>query len=193
VSRDEGFRIADVDVGILDDPKIRALVRSCNGDESLLARSVVAYLAVVMSSWARGERVELIDAAPLWITDLEAINLKLQAVGLLDPESRLPVRSWTSWFEPALERRDILRRKWRRANDRRRDRAVLGQTAGDTATVERENIGGTSASEPSRPSRPSRIPSNEQVPRSGELRPRKDGEPESVREVLNRLSMAVQT
>ena len=58
MSRDDGFTRADIDVGLLDDPKVRRLIRSIK-DESLVARCIVAYTAVVLASWDRGERISL--------------------------------------------------------------------------------------------------------------------------------------
>lgn len=113
MSRSEGFPIADVDVGILDDPKVRALVRSTR-DEALVARTMVAYMAVVTSSWGRGERVTLEDAVPLWITGIDDLSERLTAVGLLDAEARIPERSWTSWFQPAWDRREERRESGRK-------------------------------------------------------------------------------
>jgi hypothetical protein len=113
MSRSEGFPIADVDVGVLDDPKVRALARSTR-DEALVARAIVAYLSVVTSSWGRGERVTLEDAVPLWITGTEDLAGRLAAVGLLDSEGRIPERAWESWFMPAWDRREERRESGRK-------------------------------------------------------------------------------
>jgi hypothetical protein len=113
MSRSEGFPIADVDVGILDDPKVRALVRSTK-DEALVARAMVAYMAVVTGSWGRGERVTLEDAVPLWINSVEDLAERLASVGLLDAEGRIPERSWESWFRPAWDRREERRESGRK-------------------------------------------------------------------------------
>lgn len=108
MSRGDGFPIADVDVGILDDPKVRALVRVTR-DEATITRCLTAYWAVLMASWGRGERVALEDATPLWITGIEDLKERLVTVGLLDTEGRIPERSWAGWFGPAHDRRQHYR------------------------------------------------------------------------------------
>src|SRR5690242_9246637 len=105
MSRDDGFRVADIDVGILDDPKVRSLIRGC-ADEALAARCLVALVATFVSSWARGERVRLEDAAPLWISDLPTLAGQLTVARLLDDEHRIPMHAWTNWFGPAADRRE---------------------------------------------------------------------------------------
>lgn len=105
MSRGAGFENADIDVGILDDPKFRAFARSTR-DEGILARGVVAHLAVTTSSWGAGERLTLEEAAPLWLTGLEDLAERLVAVGLLDTEHRIPEKAWQSWYAPAAQRRD---------------------------------------------------------------------------------------
>lgn len=119
MSRDEGFRIADVDVGLLDDPKVRALVRSTR-DEGTVARCLVGYVGTVLSSWARGERVGLNDASPLWLTGLDELAEQLAGAGLLDASGRIPERAWASWFVPAKDRQEATRERWRRAAAGRR-------------------------------------------------------------------------
>lgn len=105
MSRDTGFEIADVDVGILDDPKVRALVRTTR-DEGLVARCLVAYISALVGSWAAGDRLTLEASAPIYVTQLEDLATRLQAVGLLDDEHRIPDHAWRSWFGPAAQRRD---------------------------------------------------------------------------------------
>ncbi len=113
MSRDDGFRIADVDVGILDDPKVRQLVRATR-DEGLVSRCLVGYLACVTSSWGRGERVGLQDAAPLWLTNLEELGTHLAEAGLLDADARVPQAAWNRWFGPAVGRRQKRQRAGRK-------------------------------------------------------------------------------
>jgi hypothetical protein len=105
MSRDDGFPIADVDPALLDDPKIRALVRATK-DEAAIARAVVAYIATVLRSWAHGDRQTLTDAAPLWLSGIDDLAERLAAVGLVDAEGRIPERGWENWFRPAWERRE---------------------------------------------------------------------------------------
>ena len=81
-----------LDVGILDDPKVRQLVRLTR-DEAVVARCLIAYVSTVASSWDRGERVSLEDSAPLWLTALDDLGDRLAVVGLLDEERRIPERA----------------------------------------------------------------------------------------------------
>jgi len=136
MSRSEGFPIADIDVGILDDPKVRALVRSTR-DEAVVARAIVGYLAVVTSSWGRGERVTLEDAVPLWVTTTADISERLVAVGLLDEDTRVPERAWKSWFGPAWDRREERRESGRKgglAKHRNESLAQLDHSQSDGTT-----------------------------------------------------------
>jgi hypothetical protein len=108
MTRDEGFRTADVDTGLLDDPKMRALWRSLR-DPAAMSRAVVAYLAAVLSSWRTGERVTAEDAAPLWSEPDPDVLDAMTTAGLLDAEHRIPAHVWTSWYEPAAERQQNFR------------------------------------------------------------------------------------
>lgn len=126
MSRDDGFGHADVDVGLLDDPKVRQLIRSTR-DESLIARCLVAYTAVVLASWERGAPVSLEDAAPLWLTGLEDIGERLIAVGLLGDDKRIPPKPWEAWFGVAVARRERGRDRWRRWNERNPRNRQSGQ------------------------------------------------------------------
>jgi len=128
MSRDEGFRNADVDVGLLDDPKVRQLVRSTR-DEALVARCLVAYVATLTSSWGQGQRVALEDAAPLWMTGVSDLRDRLVDVGLIDPDGRIPERAWESWYGQAQQRKENLRERWRRANTARKGKADSKVTA----------------------------------------------------------------
>lgn len=105
MSRDDGFAIADIDTGKLDDLKVRRLVRT-TGDETLIARCLVALEAIQLTSWKQGERVTLADAAPLWMTTIDELAERLREVGLLDDEDRIPEHAWNSWFGPAHARRE---------------------------------------------------------------------------------------
>ena len=79
MSREDGFPIADVDVSMLEDAKVRQLVRVI-GDEAMTARCLIGYTAVVLASWRAGERVTLDEAAPLWLTGLEDLAEGLRGV-----------------------------------------------------------------------------------------------------------------
>lgn len=117
MSRDQGFTTADVHVGLLDDPKVRKLWRRLK-DPAAMDAAIVTYLAVLLGSWAAGERVTAEDVAPLWAGDLDLSAL--QHVGLLDPEGRIPEHAWSSWFGTADERREKARARWRAWAERNR-------------------------------------------------------------------------
>jgi len=129
VSRDDGFPTADIDTGLLDDPKIRRLIRACADDEGLIARCLIAYQAVLYASWGRGERVTLDDAAPLWLTGLDDLAARLVEHGLLASDRRVASQSWDNWFGPAWDRREERRasgRKGGQAKARNKHLSGLG-------------------------------------------------------------------
>jgi hypothetical protein len=121
--RDEGFPHADIDTGIFDDPKVRALARSSR-DEGLVARAILAYIATFTASWRAGDRVTLEDAAPLWLSDVVDLGERLRDVRLLDDTNCVPEHAWEAWFRPAWERREKRRASGaeggRRSWDKRR-------------------------------------------------------------------------
>lgn len=152
MSRDDGFGHADVDVGLLDDPKVRQLIRSTR-DESLIARCLVAYTAVVLASWERGAPVSLEDAAPLWLTGLEDIGERLMAVGLLGDDNRIPPKPWEAWYGVAVERRERGRERWRRWNEKQKGtRPSVSQTVltGSTGPSDRQTGSQTVQTSPER-------------------------------------------
>jgi hypothetical protein len=120
MTRDEGFQVADVSTSILDDPKVRALVR-LQRDPSSVSRAVVIYVATVTASWAAGCRVSADEAVPLWMDpeDAKADMGALVQVGLLDDGHRVPSHAWEGWFAPARNRRDAARAAGREGNRRR--------------------------------------------------------------------------
>lgn len=108
MSRD-GFAIADVDTGIMADPKILCLARRLRDSAATMA-AVGLYHAVVLASWKAGERVTLEDSAPAWWLDpIDEPAAALVAVGLLDDEHRIPEHAWDGWFAPARDRRQRFR------------------------------------------------------------------------------------
>jgi hypothetical protein len=154
MSRDEGFAVADMATAKHTDPKFKALWRYLR-DEVAMNAATVLYEAVQLASWQHGERVTAEDAAPVWMSDVEAPSKALTHVGLLDAESRIPEHAWTAWFGPAVERRRNLREKWAKANRNRRN--PKGDTE-DTPRTPRGNNGVTAA-----PVRPSVIQSDRTV------------------------------
>ena len=108
MSRDEGFAIADVDVGLFDDLKLKKLWRGLR-DSGLMCQAVTIFLATLLASWGAGERCVADEATPVWLDPDPEIIAALQAAGLLDAEGRIPEQAWTSWYEPARARRDDAR------------------------------------------------------------------------------------
>jgi hypothetical protein len=98
------FTRADVSVDHLDDAKVRKLWRRL-GDSSLMCEAVTVHLAVVLASWRSGRRITVHDATPIWLTISEGTFDALVEVGLLDRSGRIPTRSWSRHFDPALGRR----------------------------------------------------------------------------------------
>ena len=116
MSRDAGFLIADVDVGLLRDVKLRRLRHQLPEED--VAPATLLYLALVLSSWEEGDRLPIVDAdAPVAATP-ERIAA-LERVGLIDGEGRIPEHAWRSWFIPAWERREKVRAGAQRGNAKR--------------------------------------------------------------------------
>jgi hypothetical protein len=128
MSRDDGFGTADVDTGLLDDMKLRRLIRA-TGDEAVITRCIVGYIAVVLSSWRAGERVTLEDAAPVWMTGVDDLTAKLAEAGLLDADGRIPQHAWTGWFEPAWRRREERRASGRKGGLAKAENRQAGSDA----------------------------------------------------------------
>lgn len=105
MSRDDGFRVADTDVGLLGNTKVLALARRLR-DPVRTAAAVTLYDAVRLLSWEEGERVTLAESVPAWwLEGWEDLAAELVAVGLLDTEQRVPLRAWEGWYGPAFTRR----------------------------------------------------------------------------------------
>jgi hypothetical protein len=116
MSRDDGFAVVDLDVGLAHDPKIIRLARNLR-DETQTAAHVGLYVTLLAESWRNGERVRLEDALPAWwMADVAPVAAALCAAGLVDDEHRIPERSWDSWFMPA----------WRRRQSRKREGSISG-------------------------------------------------------------------
>lgn len=61
MNREDGFPIADLDVGLFHDPKVIALSRLIH-DEAASATCLALYIALILESWGAGDRVTLDDA-----------------------------------------------------------------------------------------------------------------------------------
>jgi hypothetical protein len=117
MSRDEGFRNADHDVGFLRDLKVRRL-RKTAPDEGEGAIRTLVYIALRDACWDTGERLTVDEVEPPYAATSERLTA-LQSVGLLDSTGRIPKRAWESWFRPAWERREKMRAAGAEGNRRR--------------------------------------------------------------------------
>ena len=106
MSREDGFDVADVATGHLDDPKVKALWRAVAPDQDRMSRALTLHLSVLLASWRQGQRVTVAEAVPVWLDPDAELVATLQAVGLLDRTGKLPARSWKGWFGPAWDRRE---------------------------------------------------------------------------------------
>lgn len=128
MNREDGFPIADLDVGLFHDQKVVALARQLR-DERGTAVAVAVYVNLVLESWAAGDRLMLDETLPAWwFEPVDDIRAQLYAVALIDDESRIPTDAWTSWYVPAFNRREKRRqsgaeggkRSWESRRDKRR-------------------------------------------------------------------------
>lgn len=131
-TRAAGFPTADLDTGYFDDLKLRALRRALP-DVAAMNHAIVLHLAVVLESWAAGDRISYVVAAPLWLDPDPGAVTALQTVGLLDAEGCIPESAWNGWYTLAFERREKSRDRWKKANDRRPRRP---SSSGSTAPTE---------------------------------------------------------
>jgi hypothetical protein len=123
MSRDDGFDVADVATGHLDDPKVRALWRALAPDQDRMGRALTLHLATLLASWRQGCRVTVSEAVPVWLNPDAELVAALVDARLLDRTGRIPPRSWKGWFGPAWERRELRResgRKGGQASGKRR-------------------------------------------------------------------------
>jgi hypothetical protein len=110
MSRDDGFEVADVAAGHLDDPKVKALWRALGPDQDRMSRALLLHLATLLASWRQGARVTVTEAVPVWLEPDAELVAALVDARLLDKSGRIPPRSWKGWFGPAWDRREKRRR-----------------------------------------------------------------------------------
>ncbi len=151
MNREDGFPIADIDVGLFHDQKVIALARRVR-DERRTAATVALYTSLLLESWSAGDRVRLDEAIPAWwMAELDDVREDLRAVGLIDDDSRIPVDAWTNWFVPA----------WNRRQKRRASGAEGGRRSWQSRRDQQRRSDAEATSNPSvlpsgRPTRPSR-------------------------------------
>lgn len=132
MSRDDGFSVMDVSVDIVNDPKVRKLFRLAPDHAGV---AFLAYMATMAESWRAGRRVTVDDAWPAFLPFDQAAVDALLAVGLLDARAMVTTNAWRGWFNPANERRQKSRDRWRRANDRRHADAAQSSTNDSAVTA----------------------------------------------------------
>lgn len=99
-----GLTRADIDVGMMSDPKVGALARVLR-DSIRTAAAVALYQAVVLASWREGRRLTVSESLPGWWLDpYDDLADVLATVGLLDADHRIPEQAWDNWHGPAEER-----------------------------------------------------------------------------------------
>lgn len=116
MSRDDGFAVMDVSVDIVNDPKIRKLFRL---HPDVAGAGFVAYMATMGESWKAGKRVSIEDAWPAFLPFSQPAVDALGHVDLLDSKGLVSPKAWRGWFTPAQTRREAVRERWRRANEKR--------------------------------------------------------------------------
>jgi DNA modification methylase len=97
-----GFQLANVDVGILQDPKMVRLTKLVR-DDGECAITILVYEQTMFESWRVGERVTAAEAEILW-EPTQARVVVLKKVGLLDDEGRVTESAWEKYYGAALAR-----------------------------------------------------------------------------------------
>jgi len=191
MSRDDGFRIADVATGLMADPKVVALARRLR-DSGATANHVMLFTAVILASWDAGRRVTLDQAAPAWwLDDLGPFGANLTAEGLLDEQGCIPTDTWGRWFGPARDRRAEFRARASRGGLAKAEHLrSAGFSPGSSTGY---SAGSGTRSTPTVPTdlsdRPTwRAPAREATPFEEEMRRAGyDGQPQSVGPIAERL------
>lgn len=148
MSSRDGFARADVDVGLLHDPKVLALARRLR-DPVRTCCALILYEAALLASWKADERLTIVESAPAWwLDDPAEYQSELEAVGLLDAEGRVLERAYLAWTARARAASEAASAaataRWDKA------RAKREQSDGD-ATAERLQSDGNAAAMPSLP------------------------------------------
>jgi hypothetical protein len=114
--RFEGFEVMDVSTSLPNDPKVRRLARE---HPEQLGPAFLVYVATVADSWQAGTRQSCEDSWPSYLGFDQEVVDALKDVRLLDGKGLVPLKTWRGWFDPARERRENTRARWRRANANR--------------------------------------------------------------------------
>lgn len=125
-----GFQLANVDVGILQDPKMIKLAKYVP-DEGERAYTELIYFQTMLESWRVGERVTALEAEILW-EPTDGRVAALQKVGLLTDDGRVTESAWATYYGAALERSERRRtagKKGGLASGRRRKQSSTSASA----------------------------------------------------------------
>ena len=105
MTRPDGFQIADIDVGLLSDPKVRRLWRLLR-DQGLMCEALMLFVSTLLESWSSGCRVAVDEAMPMWLEPSDGVLEALRKADLLTPDGRVSESGWVAWFGPASARRE---------------------------------------------------------------------------------------
>jgi hypothetical protein len=165
--RERGFQWADIDTGLLRDEKLRRIRREL---PQISDRVTLAYIALILESWAEGKRLTVEEAAPEWLDVSSALVDALRTVKLVDRSGRIPAATWREWYERAAA-----------ARERLRCAAQVAGRASAQARVERSlNNRSTIANHPVRADRSKRLEES----KAGRAATRQPSQPTSIRELL---------
>ena len=154
MSRDDGLARADIDTGLLSDPKVLTLARRLR-DRLRTSGALVLYTGVLLASWRAGRRLALEETVPGWWLDpWEDLAAELVGVHLLDTEQRIPEHAWEGWYGPARDRLEHFRELGSRGGKARAQ--AHAQAHGIAHAQAQPGQPANQASQPSQPTGPAR-------------------------------------
>jgi len=95
VTRTGSFSVADIDVLLFSDTKVRKLKRADTDT------AMIGYIRLVLECWRSGKRLSLEDGVP----EYADVAPELIRVGLLDGDGQIPDTTWEDWYGVAYSRR----------------------------------------------------------------------------------------
>ena len=133
--RSQGFARGDLDTAFPLDDKFLDLRGRLSSDRYYAATGV--YWTVVAATWREADRKVALRVAP----DAADLIDELVAVKLLDPDGRVPSRSFTAWVGRAKRQRKVTsdRQARNRAGMSRSVTRDIGVTNGDVRVTSRES------------------------------------------------------
>ena len=98
MSSRNGTSRADIDVGLMHDPKVLRLARHYR-DPAKTSTALMLYVSAVLSSWDHDEPVSVADAAPGWfVEDVGPWVADLATARLVDDDGRVPASTLDVWM-----------------------------------------------------------------------------------------------